>query len=166
MLLTKTEKHGTEIGVDFLQAYLECSDEIQEVVRDLVAVLNDPHTTNEDREMTLATLADALFPNPHEGQLGMDLEESECIGSSYSEEMRKAIAALDKEEENFATKLRQIMKEKGMTQEELADKLGIGQSAISNMLNRQCRPQRQTIERMAKALEVTPQDLWQEVDPS
>ena len=166
MSLTKTEKHGTEIGADFLQAYLECSDEIQEVVRDLVAVLNDPHTTNEDREMTLVTLADALFPNPHEGQLGMDLEESECIGSSYSEEMRKAIAALDKEEENFATKLRQIMKEKGMTQEELADKLGIGQSAISNMLNRQCRPQRQTIERMAKALEVTPQDLWQEVDPS
>ena len=33
------------------------------------------------------------------------------------------------------------MDEKGWNQETLADKIGISQPAISNMLNRHCRPQ-------------------------
>jgi len=47
-----------------------------------------------------------------------------------------------------------------MTQEALAAKLGVGQPAISNMLNRQCRPQRRTVLRLAQALGISPEELW------
>src|SRR5690242_20119616 len=67
---------------------------------------------------------------------------------------------MDREEAVFAERLRELMEAKGMTQAELADKLGIGQPAISMMLNRACRPQRKTVIDIAQALEVPPEDLW------
>ena len=88
----------------FLHAYLKCSDEIQAGIRDLLKILEDPDTDEDDRDMTLATLADALFPNPHNGQLGMDLAESERLGAEKSSEMREALAELDREEETFAVR--------------------------------------------------------------
>jgi lambda repressor-like predicted transcriptional regulator len=147
----------------FLHAYIECSDSIQAEIRELLEVVEDPDTDEDDREMTLFTLADALFPNPHEGELGMDLEQSEKMGADYSEEMRQAVEEMDREEAAFAERLRAIMEHRGVTQQTLAERLGIGQSAISNMLNRQCRPQRRTVARFAKALDVSPSELWPEV---
>ena len=144
----------------FLRAYLECSDEIQAGVRELLDVLNDPETDEDDREATLFTLADALFPNADEGRLGMDLEQSEQRGAGISDEMRHALEELDREEETFAERLRAVMEQRGLNQEALAEKVGIGQPAISNMLNRQCRPQRRTVLRFAEALDVSPEELW------
>jgi DNA-binding phage protein len=144
----------------FLLAYLECSDEIQAGIRSLLEILNDPNTDEDDRDSTLITLADALFPNPRDGKLGMDLEESERLEAVSSEESRTALEEMDREEATFATRLRDIMQKEGMTQEELAVKVGIGQSAISNMLNRHCRPQRRTVVRLAQALCVAPDALW------
>ncbi len=148
------------IGANFLRAYLECSDKIQAIVRDTLDVLNDPEIDKDDRDMALFTLADALFPNPHEGKLGMDLEESERLGAEHSEETREILEEMDREEEHFAERLKDAMAKQGLTQKTLADKLGIGQPAISNMLNRQCRPQRQTVARLAESLGVAPSDLW------
>ncbi len=147
-------------ATNFLRAYLECSDEIQAAIREMLEILNDPETDEDDRDMTLGTLSDALFPNSCEGKLGMDLEESERLDASSSEEMREALEEMDREEEVFAQRLRAIMEEKGVTQTQLADSLKIGQSAISNMLHRQCRPQRRTVLRLAEALGVNPADLW------
>lgn len=147
----------------FLRAYLECSNEIQAGIRGMLEILNDPNTDEDDRDRTLITLADALFPNPHDGRLGMDLEESEKLGAGYSEEMRTTVEEIDREEETFATRLRNVMDEQGVTQEELATRIGVGQPAISNMLNRQCRPQRRTVLRLAESLGVLPQDLWPDI---
>jgi lambda repressor-like predicted transcriptional regulator len=144
----------------FLRAYLEAGDEIQSSIRDLLAIVADPNTDDDDREMTLFTLADALFPNPHEGKLGMDLEESEQLGASASEETREVLAEMDREEEAFAQRLQAVMAKQGITQETLAAKLGIGQPAISNMLNRRCRPQRRTILSLSQSLGVAPEELW------
>ena len=67
---------------------------------------------------------------------------------------------MDKEESFFADRMRELMEVKGTTQAELAAKVGIGQPAISMMLNRACRPQRKTVLRFAEALEVPPEELW------
>lgn len=144
----------------FLRAYVECSDEIQAGIRDMLDIVIDPKTDEDDRNMTLITLADALFPNPHDGKLGMDLEESERLGAEYSEEMRTALEEMDREEETFAARLRNMMEAQGITQEQLAAKTGVGQPAISNMLTRQCRPQRRTVLRLAEALGTVPEELW------
>ncbi len=154
------EKLALLQAAKFLRAYLECSDEIQAGIRGMLEILNDPNTDNDDRDMTLMTLADALFPNPHDGKLGMDLEESERIGAGCSEEMRATLEEMDREEATFASLLRNAMEAQGITQEQLAAKIRVGQPAISNMLSRQCRPQRRTILRLAEALSVSPETLW------
>lgn len=143
-----------------LRAFLECSDEIQAGIRDMLEIVNDPNTDESDRNMTLTTLADALFPNPRDGKLGMDLEDSEQFGAGYSDEARTILEEMDREEEIFAARLRNAMKKQGITQEQLAAKIDVGQPAISNMLNRQCRPQRRTVRRLAEAIGVLPEDLW------
>ena len=144
----------------FLRAYLECSDEIQAGIRKMLEILNDPSTDEDDRDMTLFTLADALFPDPHQGKLGMDLDEAERLGTGFSKETSMVLEEMDREEETFAARLRTAIEHKGITQEQLAAEIGVGQPAISNMLSRQCRPQRRTVIRLADALDVTPGDLW------
>jgi lambda repressor-like predicted transcriptional regulator len=144
----------------FLRAYLECSDEIQAGIRDMLEILNDPNTDEDDRDMTLITLADALFPDPHDGKLGVDLEEAEKHDAECSDEARAVLQELDREEATFATRLRDLMANRRITQEELAAKTGVGQPAISNLLNRQCRPQRRTVLRLAESLDVAPENLW------
>jgi transcriptional regulator with XRE-family HTH domain len=90
----------------------------------------------------------------------MELAESEQMGCEYSQEMKHAVEIMDREEAEFATRLAAIMKDRKLSQEGLAKLVGVGQPAISNMLNRQCRPQRATVERFANALEVPPDKLW------
>lgn len=163
--------HGLEeclvpLAVRVLHAYHECSDAVQEGIREMLAILEDPEAEADEREMAMATLADALFPNPHKGQHGMDLEESESDAVGASEELRGIVERMDREEAVFAERLAQLMKEKGLTQTQLAERIGVGQSAISNMLNRNCRPQRRTVLRLAEALSVSATELWPETDMS
>ncbi len=141
------------------QAYLECSDELQVHAQKLFKILSDPATDADDRALAAMTLADVLFPNFHEGELGSDLEECEAM-AKHTPESRETLARMDEEEAVFADRLRAAMKERGVTQIQLAERLGVGQSAIAMMLQRQCRPQRRTIARMAEALEVQPETLW------
>jgi transcriptional regulator with XRE-family HTH domain len=47
-----------------------------------------------------------------------------------------------------------------MTQEQLAAAIGVGQPAISMMLNRNCRPQARTVKKLADALGVEIEELW------
>lgn len=148
------------VGMKFLHAYLECSDEIQEGIREILPVVFDKDADSDDRAMALHTLADALYPNMYQGKLGLDLEQSEAMGSQHSEETRNVIAEMDAEEAVFSQRLSAIMEERNLTQVALAEISGVGQSAISNMLSRQCRPQRRTIMRFATALGVTPDQLW------
>ena len=63
-LTPEIEKLTLLQAAKFLHAYLECSDEIRAGIRNLLEILNDPNTDEDDRDMTLFTLADALFPDP------------------------------------------------------------------------------------------------------
>lgn len=65
---------------------------------------------------------------------------------------------------SFAEALHKLMRERDLTQERLGELVGVSQAAISNMLNRDCRPQRKTIEKFAEALGVSPRSLWPNYD--
>lgn len=56
------------------------------------------------------------------------------------------------------------METKRISQQELADLVGCSQPAISQMLNRSCRPQKKTILKIAEALQGQAQDLWPDID--
>ncbi len=150
----------------FLHAYMECTDQIQQGVMEMLDILYDGESTDDERHMALVTLADALYPNFHKGQLGMDLEESERETPEHVPALGPILEMLDREEAEFAQRLKHLMVARNINQAQLADKIGVGQPAISNMLNRQCRPQRRTIERLAAALGVQPSELWTSSGPS
>ncbi len=67
---------------------------------------------------------------------------------------------MDAEEATFAERLSAVMAAKGFSQSRLARASDVGQPAISMLLARSCRPQRRTVERLARALDVAPGDLW------
>ena len=148
----------------FVRAYLECSDEVQQVVGRMLQVLDDPSSSEEQRNMAISTIADALFRNPHKGEYGMDLAVSEGEAAVVEPRLQAIVKRMDEEEDSFALRLRKLMDDQCITQAELAKRIGVGQPAISNMLNRNCRPQKKTIMKLATALNVSPTDLWPGVE--
>lgn len=162
---TITQKRGkadgkliaSKVFADVFQAYLECSTEIQAVIRDMVQVVNAHDAIEDERDAALATIAEALFPSTHNGELGVCLEEYEKEATS---EAKVVLKQMDQEEATFADRVNALLEEKGMTQGELADAIGVGQPAVSMMLSRSCRPQRRTVAKIAKALKVSPEDIW------
>jgi transcriptional regulator with XRE-family HTH domain len=142
-------------------ALAECDEELRAEAIELFKQLATGELDDEQRFATGALLAEILFPNADsKGAPGLDLVEAEAITSSIDPEAKDILARMDKEESFFADRLRELMEAAGLTQAELAAKVGIGQPAISMMLNRACRPQRKTVLRFAEALGVPPEQLW------
>src|SRR5688572_8505552 len=90
----------------FLHAYLECSDELQCGVQELLRIVFDEDTTEQEKEMALVTVADILFPNFHNGVLGMDLQESEQDAATHIEGFSEVLSQLNAEEDEFAKRLK------------------------------------------------------------
>src|SRR5262249_16777445 len=76
----------------------------------------------------------------------------------------REVQKMNAQEETFAQRLRELMDAKQISQQELAERLGCSQPAISQMLSRTCRPQKRTISRLAEALKVNPRELWPDID--
>lgn len=157
---------------ELIRRYIECSDEVQSVVRSMFAVLEHEYTTDEDKKRALITIADALSLNPTPGHCSDNMDRDLIERGSaegYPDLSRRSTTAdclnqSDAEEETFATRLSQILTEKNITQEDLADRIGCTQSAVSKMLNRNARPRRNTILKLAAALRVNPTDLWPQLE--
>lgn len=142
-------------------ALAECEEELRAEALELFKQLSSGELDAEQRFATAELLAEILFPNAEsKGAPGLDLVEDEDIAPSIAPEAKDILARMDKEESFVADRLRELMKTKGWTQAELAAKVGIGQPAISMMLNRLCRPQRKTVLRFAEALGVAAGELW------
>ncbi len=149
----------------FLCALIECSDELQEVVFRMFGIVENPQSTPFERKRALMTIADVLFLNPDsEGEYGMDLVASESLAAEESPRLASEVERMDTQETTFAARLRELMTAKGVTQQEIADRIGCSQPAISQMLNRKCRPQKRTILKLAEALGSRPQELWPDLE--
>ena len=146
--------NNVQAYVEVQNAYLECSAEIREVVDDMVAIFRDQETDNGERSRALATIVEALFPSLAADLLVLEKSRRQSpAGEAVEKEM-------DRQEAAFAERLQVLMKAKGLTQSQLAQLTGVGQPAISNMLNRCARPQERTIAKYAKSLGVSTSELW------
>jgi lambda repressor-like predicted transcriptional regulator len=144
-----------------LRALQECDPKLREVALELFDQLNSDDLDAEQAYSTTALIAEILFPNGDaKGVPGLDLEEAEKIAPAVDPSAGPLLARMDQQEATFAERFRAAMTEKGITQAELATKVGIGQPAISMMLNRTCRPQRKTVQKIAAALDINPEELW------
>ena len=153
--------HSIRGAAPIFHAFLECSSELQDHAKSMMAIIADPATDDDDREFAVMTLADILFPNTHEGDkmLGLDLKDAEELAKQHPES-KAVLDRMDEEEATFAERLERQMAARGLTQTELAQRVGVGQPAIAMMLKRECRPQKRTVARLAEALDVTPDELW------
>ena len=168
LISTEKERAASLLEASALQAaspivlaLQECEDELREEAVTLFKQLASGELAPDEEFATATLLAEILFPNRYgNGFLGLDLEEAEEMAKRHSPEAGPILDETDRQEESFADTLCELMEAKGITQAELAEKLSIGQPAISMMLGRQCRPQKRTVVRIAKALGVEPSELW------
>jgi lambda repressor-like predicted transcriptional regulator len=150
-----------QVAIPIILALSECGHELRAEVIELFKQLDGGELDEQETQATTALLADILFPTvDHRGLPGLDLVEAEEVDRSTDPEAKGILTRMDDEEAHFARQVQRLMDEKGLTQAELADKVGLGQPAISMMLNRVCRPQRKTVLRFAQALEIAPEELW------
>lgn len=138
----------------FFNAYKECAPEVQTIIEDMAGILADPEADSLERQHAIDAMTEALFPGLVADVLDRD------IRARKSEAGNAAREDLDAEERTFADRLRARMREKNLSQEDLAKLAGVTQPAISLLLNRGNRPQQRTIIRLADALQVAPEDLW------
>ena len=148
------------IVAQWIRAYLECSEVVQEIIHDMAAIITSEDADDDEKDLALATFVEALFPKTHHGSLGADLEELEQENSGDCDQFASLVEEMDRQEACFGERLRMILTAKQMTQEDLAKEIGVGQSAISMMINRQARPQMRTVEKIARALEIPVEQLW------
>ncbi len=147
---------------EVFQAYSECSREIQGLIRDMAEIVNEPSATEDEKLMACSTIAEALFPHRHDERLGIDLEEAERLDRECPGEPKDVYVSMERQESNFADRVVALMRERDMTQAQLASACEIGQPAVSNLLSRRSRPQRRTVEKIAKALGVSSSEIWPE----
>lgn len=145
---------NVRIYLQVKSAFEQCDKEIQTAVTDMVAIISDAEATEDEKQRALNTIVEALFPG-----LAFDFLQN-CDRARGSIEAKTQWEKFSQEEATFAERLNSIMASKGLTQEQLAKKIGVGQSAIANLVNRNCRPQRKTVQRIAAALEVEATELW------
>lgn len=145
----------------FIRAITECSDQLRADAEKLMAIVDAPDSQPGERGRAWNTLLDQFHLLPDdEGRYGMDLAKSEAAAAERFPVLAKEVAVMDSQEAQFAERLRQLLKDRCVTQKDLAERIGCSQPAISQMLNRKCRPQRKTLEKMATALNVDANDLW------
>lgn len=154
------ERMVSEAFARVFQAYMEASDEVQSVIRDMCAIVNDPQSDGDEVAAAVDTLVEALFPWSHNGELGIDISDLRKSGIETSKEVEDEFVRFDEHDRTFAERLKALLDERGMTQESLAHAIGVQQPAISMMLSRQCHPQRRTIQKIAKALGIDEEQLW------
>lgn len=134
-----------------LCAFKECSTDIQNLVLELALSLKNKDMPLEEQRLVIDTIDEALFPEVYSEADNHD--DDPCVIQSVELE-------LDQEEATFSDRLREMMLKCDITQEDLAQRTGVRQSAIAMMLSRNCRPQRGTVRKLADALQVHPDDLW------
>jgi lambda repressor-like predicted transcriptional regulator len=145
-------------------ALMECDQELRDEAIGLFKELASGELDEGERFATTALLAEILFPiADHQGLPGLDLAEAEESAGAIDPEAQDVLAEMNQEEAIFADRLRDLMAKKGLTQAQLAAQLGVGQPAISMMLQRDCRPQKRTVLRLAEVLGVQAEELWPKV---
>jgi len=142
-------------------ALQECDPKLKAAAVKLFRNLLSGELDDYQKYATCTLLAEILFPNADEdGRIGLDMEEAEQTAREKIPGAKGVLDQLDQDEATFAQRVQELMDAQGLTQVELAERVGIGQPAVSLMLKRQSRPQYSTVTRFAQALGVEPKDLW------
>jgi DNA-binding XRE family transcriptional regulator len=141
---------------EVLQAFFQQEAKTQKEIQKLVACLYDPQASPTERDSARSALTAMLQLTGGKNKAGPVLTRDERFTPAH----HALRARMDQAEAAFAATLARLMAERQLTQAELAQSVGVGQSAISMLLKRRCRPQRRTLGKLAQALGVDVEELW------
>ncbi len=141
---------------EVLRAYFELDPWTQHEVQEDVQRCGDATATPADRARAEQRLARLLGSRGGNRDAGRALSRDE----RFDPALRELRARMDRREAAFGGTLARLMAERQLTQAQLAERIGVGQSAISMLLKRRCRPQRRTLGKLAAALDVPVETLW------
>ena len=130
----------------------------------MLELIEAEETCYADRKRASSTIRDALRLHESKEAFGIQIQQLELGEALRNRSVDYSASELDSQEAEFAEKLKELMKARAITQSQLASRIGCSQPAISQMLKRQCRPQRSTILNLAAALDVEPHELWPKLD--
>src|SRR5262249_20622251 len=147
--------HAAKLS-DALQAFFQLDARAQQEIQEQVKRLGDPQTSPAERDCVEKMLAARLQSAPDRYHAGRVVSREERFSSAQ----RELRAHMEQVEAAFAATLARLMAERQLTQAQLAERIGVGQSAISMLLKRRCRPQRRTLGKLAEALGVPVEELW------
>lgn len=149
---------GRRSAVSILSKAAESlKSEDRAALRDMLCELLDA-TDPEVRQEVLVSIYELLAPPGYAdttSSSGLD----EWIESS-DESVRRATARLAQQKVQFAATAKRLLAERGLTQEQLAQQLGVTQPTVSDLLAGKHKPQPKTLGRLADALGVAVDDLW------
>jgi hypothetical protein len=147
------------VFAEVLPAFDQASAELQSVIRAASQTINDPLATTEERDQANAMIARLLFSLKGAGTLGepIDRDERDNLEKARAGQQRR-----DRQQALFAERLEKLLRDKDITQTALAEKVGVGQPAISMLLSRRCYPRRRALEKIAEALGVPVRELGEE----
>jgi len=144
---------------------LQDSEHFRRTVLSMLEIIEVEETSYADRKRASRTIRSALQQyDKSKEPFSFQLNQFEVREASRDRAVDYSANELDTQEAKFADRLKELMKAKAITQVQLSTRIGCSQPAISQMLNRQCRPQRNTILNLAAALDVEPHELWPNLD--
>lgn len=141
---------------EVMEAFFRLDAGTQQEVWEQVQRLRDPQISEADRAGVEKALAGLLRIVGGGRQGGGVITREERLSPAH----RALMAQMEQAEAAFAATLTRLMAERQLTQAQLAERVGVGQSAISMLLKRRCRPQRRTLGKLAEALGVSVEELW------
>lgn len=155
--MTKMKSETTKL----VPAQLRDVENFRRIVLSMLEIIEAEETSYADRKRASSTIRGALAQyDKSKEPFSIQLNQFEVREALRNRSVDYSASTLDTQEARFADRLKELMKTKAITQHQLASRIGCSQPAISQMLNRQCRPQRSTILNLAAALDVEPHELW------
>ena len=138
---------------------------MRQTTLEMLRIIEDEDSSAEDRNRACRTIRESLSVAESSEMRGTALVP-QPLPAPVRHGLPDSESRLQSQETAFWKMVQQIRKSKAITQVQLADRLGITQPAVSQMLTRQCRPQRSTIQNLASALGVEAQELWPDMEVS
>ncbi len=139
-------------GVGYLRAYLACNSVMKQAVESMIAVIDSPESDEQDKMLAYHTIEGILKMEEHVTKdtfLLTDDDPGFGDQDSAPSEASPAPTPL-----TFGDRIRKLMEEKGITQMELAERMGISQPAVNKLISKTVKPKPETLERVAQALGV------------
>lgn len=149
----------------FYRSLVGASNRVRTEAKRLMAIMDASDSAPTEKDLAWQELLNRIRLLPGGGwQQPIGLGASKRGSTKEFSRERSKVETLETQEAEFAERLRRIMKAKQVTQAQLAQRIACTQPAISQMLNRKCRPQRQTLDKIATALQIDVRQLWPDIE--